>query len=926
MESPFVNPWLLPALAAVVLPIVIGWLFRRRKRHARTAKPERPEHPISQGDAMRHVSTMLFVCAAAVFCGVMPASALAAPDFIGVPEVSDTGGTLRLTFVVAQYTDVTVEVLDSAGKCIRHLAAGRLGPNPPPPFQANSLRQTLTWGKKTDAGRPAPAGCKVRVGLGMIASFDRFYGGEGRGDMTGVDMRVNGAAADDKGNVYLLLKDGWSMGSAMLAYTRDNHYLRTLMPNYPGDLPGDKLKGFGAVTLANGQHVPAIYNGYSWTMARECIHMPRQGMITTPQGRVVVVGGGAQPWQKNNFPRTLIIGTDGSCPGDSLYGPTLPWPTVPYQYYYTCLAVSPDGKALYACGAPGHHSVAKSLLDFEGKMDLFLGEDATPGKDEKHFKDPRGVATDGKGNVYVSDCGNDRIMVFSPAGDYLAQAPCPNPDQIKVSPDTGEVYVECLEKTHKTVKVVKYSALPKLEPVCAVSLPLQMVGSAAVLPGMVLDCSGSRPMVWVGQLGYPAIELCGLEDQGTMLAPVAQKIAGKPAGATGRPAISLPANGLAVDREEKVLYSGGQALGGGSQNWVKVDLATGARARSAILADELAIGADGSIITLTQAGDAGRPTIPRSIIRRYDLNERRIAFEGGEMDWSGPPTHHTRGFAVAPNGDIHIITAEKTWGPQAVSTYGPDCKLKKDKVIPVPNAVAGIQGDRAGNIYIACNVRPKGVVSPPIYGHPIHPLLGDATKWPWGDHNAYRWMTGCILKFPSSGGKIVSHLFDHKPPAAAVPEGNLDGFNVPELQVDSDSTHALDVIGATWQYLGISPCVSDNNGPDEDCRCPNPRFCVDDFGMILVPDALSFSVVVLDNNKNEILRFGEYGNMDQAGAGSSRPNPAIPFCKVGPVVKVNNSVYVSDPGNQRIVKVKLDCAVVWSSDSGVQRAQARTDP
>ena len=32
MESLFVNPWMLPALAAVVLPIVIEWLFRRRKR------------------------------------------------------------------------------------------------------------------------------------------------------------------------------------------------------------------------------------------------------------------------------------------------------------------------------------------------------------------------------------------------------------------------------------------------------------------------------------------------------------------------------------------------------------------------------------------------------------------------------------------------------------------------------------------------------------------------------------------------------------------------------------------------------------------------------------------------------------------------------------------------------------------------------
>ena len=63
-----------------------------------------------------------------------------------------------------------------------------------------------------------------------------------------------------------------------------------------------------------------------------------------------------------------------------------------------------------------------------------------------------------------------------------------------------------------------------------------------------------------------------------------------------------------------------------------------------------------------------------------------------------------------PNGDFHIITAKKIWGMQSISTYGPDCKLKKANVITVPNAVGAIQGDRAGNIYIACNVRPKGVV------------------------------------------------------------------------------------------------------------------------------------------------------------------------------------------------------------------------
>jgi DNA-binding beta-propeller fold protein YncE len=867
---------------------------------------------------MRKILSLLAVGAVAACSAALGASATAVPGFSTVPELSDLGGSVRLKFAVAQYTDATVEVLDSTGKCIRHLAAGRLGPNPPAPFQANSLAQTLTWDKKTDAGKPAPPGCRVRVGLGLTARFDRFYGGEDRGNLIapGADWRIKGAVADEQGNVFVLMVDGWGIGCKLVAYTRDNHYLRTLMPNYPGDLPADKLRGFGTVSLASGKSMPTIYNGYAWLMQRECVHLPRQGMAITPQGWLAIVGAGGNPWQKDNRMRVLIVGVDGSCPRESFFGPLLPWPSVPYENYYACLAVSPDGKYLYATGhgkeGDGHHSVARSLLDSSEGMEPFLGEDATPGKDETHFNHPKGLATDGKGNLYVSDYGNDRIIVFKPGGAYLAQAPCAHPDQIKVHPRTGEVYVLVLEAPYKTAKVVKYSALPKLEPVATGTLPLQMVGSAATLPGMVLDCAASKPLVWVGALGYPAPELSGIEDQGTTLAASAQKIAGTPAGVSAKGHVPIPAGYLAVDPEESVLYAGGGNWG--EFGWVKVDLATGAAARSAIAGDETVFAADGSIFTISQPYDPGTPLTKPSMIRRYDRSEKRIAFAGGRMDFSGPCTHHSRGFTLAPNGDFLVITAEKTWGPQSVAVYGHDCKLKQAKAVTAPNAVGGIQGDRAGNIYIACNVRPKGVVYPGIYGRPINPVLGEATKWPWGDHNAYRWMTGCILKFPPTGGTILSHLDDRRPPPATVPGGDLDGPNVPKLQVDSDSDHVLEVTGPVWQYLGVSPSISDNRGGDPECRCPCPRFTVDESGMIYLADALSFSVIVLDNNKNEVLRFGEYGNADQQGAGSVRPDPPIPFCKVGPLAKVNNSVYVSDQGSGRIVKVKLGYSVVWSSD------------
>jgi len=80
---------------------------------------------------MGKVHRLLFVAAAVMCSGLLPAFAIAAPGFSAGPEVSDLGDSLRLTFGVTEYTDVTVEVLDSAGKRIRALAAGKLGPNPP---------------------------------------------------------------------------------------------------------------------------------------------------------------------------------------------------------------------------------------------------------------------------------------------------------------------------------------------------------------------------------------------------------------------------------------------------------------------------------------------------------------------------------------------------------------------------------------------------------------------------------------------------------------------------------------------------------------------------------------------------------------------------------------------------------------------------
>jgi len=85
----------------------------------------------------------------------------------------------EVSFAVKGFCDVTVAVVDGAGKVVRHLASGVLGKNAPAPFQKNSLSQTVFWNGKDDLGRYSrePGKLKIRVMLGLQPEFDRVLFG-----------------------------------------------------------------------------------------------------------------------------------------------------------------------------------------------------------------------------------------------------------------------------------------------------------------------------------------------------------------------------------------------------------------------------------------------------------------------------------------------------------------------------------------------------------------------------------------------------------------------------------------------------------------------------------------------------------------------------------------------------------------------------
>ena len=187
----------------------------------------------------------------------------------------------------------------------------------------------------------------------------------------------------------------------------------------------------------------------------------------------------------------------------------------------------------------------------------------------------------------------------------------------------------------------------------------------------------------------------------------------------------------------------------------------------------------------------------------------------------------------------------------------------------IPALITGVSGyggsirvDGTGNLYLVQQGLPKGYKPPDGF-----------EKDP-----AWRHATGSILKFGPEGGE------------RSKAEGAVLGFE-----------------GVRQVYPGIGPisrwrCVGA-------CACTKPRFHVDPYGRLTIPNAITFSVSVRDNADNEILRFGHYGNFDARGPDSDEPRPAIPLGWPVAAAATDRHIYVGDCLNHRVVRADRTYAV-----------------
>ncbi len=97
----------------------------------------------------------------------------------------------------------------------------------------------------------------------------------------------------------------------------------------------------------------------------------------------------------------------------------VPYPTDLYHYNQpNKVAVDANGNiAILEDEGRGHRLIK---LNASGVPQFAIGEAGVWGGDKDHFNDARGVAFDTIGDIYVGDCANHRVQIFSSAGVYSA--------------------------------------------------------------------------------------------------------------------------------------------------------------------------------------------------------------------------------------------------------------------------------------------------------------------------------------------------------------------------------------------------------------------------------------------------------------------------------------------------------------------------
>lgn len=823
-------------------------------------------------------------------------------DFAQAPKVEKQEGKWVISFAAKTPCDATVSVVGPDGKIVRHLAAGLLGANAPEPFQRRSLSQRLEWDGKDDAGKPVPAGCSVRVQLGLKPEFARILceapqGLASRGPL--------GLAVDKKGVLYVEEGDLWiqSLGAAgvlqvfaIKAFDGEGSYVRTLVP-FRADWPPEKVSAVEFVTTRDGRRVPLTGRGGNLSYSGFTPGSPgmvRNVPVITSDGWMIFPSGGELVSGQRRF---LAVGTDGSAPKERYEGPPLQAGAKAGAQIF--MALSPDEKHLYFAGARSKrdkgsalcHAVYRVGLGGQEPARAFIGREFEPGKDQGQFNDPRGLDVDAEGRIWVGDYLNDRLQVFDADGKFLKAFDLPGPEQVRVHPKTGAVYVLSVRDRGATTNygrqatwevyadksVVKFASFDDWKEVARIDLPKRKRYMHDSGPMMALDATREEPVLWLASVGHQGPEdfLWKVADRGGKLEKAAHKVI-----RLNRHASCSPP--LAADRRNDELYAFGTPVGSVRINPAtgevrKIELAGDPGKAALAIVGAAAVGPEGMLYVRSAKMLEKNERIWH--IRRFDRQGKLVPFEkaGEFIETNGkqagtPFNEQATPFAVGPDGKLYVVGAiSRASRDVRTDLYGPEGDLVKPGLISMTRSGGCVRVDTQGRLYAADTVRPKDRPFPECY--PTDPR-GNLGRW-----------YGTVFRFDPAGGGVAA--------AGAAQATHLAGGKDAGLS-------PVVVKGALWGFHGLAPMPLQTH-----CQCVMADFDADDWGRLWVPDAPGYCVAVLDPAGNLLARFGAYGNRDATGAGGAIPEPPVPLWSPDRAAALDGDVFVADRLGCRLVQVQL---------------------
>ena len=905
-------------------------------------------------------------------------------EFSRKPSIVRTKDQVEISFAVNEFCDATVAIEDKKGNILRHLASGVLGPNAPIPFAKNSKSQSILWDGKDDQGRYVAQDdndykqIQVRVSLGLKARFERtlFWAAKKRPARDKDSLWTQLACPAPEG-VYVY--DG-GFGDHVKLYSHEGEYIRTVYP-----FPADKVKDVKGLRM-HRDSTPRFpmplkwnrdmstvltmgwwsYGGKNWPDGRKGGGRTADGNSRGDVATVMAVHGKKIALARVRLNRLAVDGSSGGLP---VHGPDT-WfrqpggskrhsgakPTVQgalmvengekfHAALPSSMAFSPDGKWLYMTGylfPPGTQSDKRALpgvarMAYAGKerAECWVGS-MTPGKDgigDGEFCYPTALDVDSKGRVYVCDYMNSRIQIFSPEAKLLKVLKTPYPADIRIHPETGELYVfswplgnsfwaKIKKKPLIKPTLTRFSTYPEFKKGQSYPLPHEhryktneirydYGWGPAPLRHIAVDFYSEKPMLWITEspfrkpwwkanwkmfeIGTDTLTL--KRDFGKDLE---KEICLAEHSEEGRMRVY-------VDPKRNVLYVYGK-----NSHVVRIDPESGkdTLVKRPFNFTDMTFDINGHAY-FRSGGE---------VVRYVPLDSgswREVPFDYGEERSVGYASHHWKAISTLMFAGNH--SSHQQYGGIDVNAVG-------NVVVATPCAnergyKLKLYPGRSGNNLVSIFDRHgKMIVEDAFMGAKVI----DGVRLD-RQNNVYCQVSGLPTvkgKLPPGANLFACTLIKGKPGSVKMYSRKGIGLTLPDDRVpDRPADFMLNnsipvwVEGAEWMFKDVG--LSAFGTPGANCHCSaNARFDLDEYARSFATQVPHFRIAVLDTNGNLITHIGRCGNVDEGMPLIKKGGPPNPRSIGGDEVAIMNCLqltvhtdkrlFLSDIGNHCIRSVKLD--------------------